>query len=135
LVKKLFRFLGNSAVRHYLLAWRVSGLVKMYFSNPRLTDLSPVFKNYRFLTRVHFVRLWRTSSTASGFQPSLSSVSRGFARHPFAAIGGISPLTLHTAKPLPALRQVYNKTLAAYLFNLIAACSGFMHSQALNNLF
>ena len=28
-------FQGNSAIRHWKLAWRVSGLVKKYFSNPR----------------------------------------------------------------------------------------------------
>jgi hypothetical protein len=40
LVKKLIRFLGNSAIRRYLLAWSVSWFEKRCFSAPDCIDFS-----------------------------------------------------------------------------------------------
>jgi len=130
----------------------VSGLEKKTFFNPRLHVFSPqpkprgaacfcksffafyltVIKVY--LAEVHFVRLWRTSLTVRAFALT-KDMQSGVRPTPFCGYWRHFPPDPPYRQPLPALRQVYNKTLAAYLFNLIVACSGFMHSQALNNLF
>ena len=92
LVKKLIRFLGNSAIRHYLLAWRVSGLGKMYFSNPRLQPFSPLFKNYRFLTRVHSFAVANFVDRC-GLAPLLKGCSRA-SPDTLAALTAFPPCTL-----------------------------------------
>jgi len=102
LVKKLIRFLGNSAIRHWNLAYRVSGLEKEDIFTPRLNtfSLSPKI--------IIFEREF-TSSAFSGLRrplrasPSLKLFSRAFARHP-CGYGGISPLHPPYRQPLLAFQ-------------------------------
>jgi hypothetical protein len=128
LVKKLIRFLGNSAIGHWNLAWRVSGLEKYSFFNPRLHTFSPSPKIVIF-ERGFTCLLSQTASTASGFQPLLKVCSRAYARHPWRLWRHFPPdppfrqpllcLTAKsTIKPSPAFFMPQNLS------------SGFMYSQA-----